>query len=49
MSIQIPAPIATSGIVMVRPRSLGGTGWAGSGVGKGGVKKVFKLSFLIFL
>ena len=50
MSIQIPAHMATSGIVMVRSRSVGGKGLGGEGGGGGvgkGVKKV--VLFCVYL
>ena len=51
MSIQIPAHIVILGIVMVRPRFLGGEGlggeWGGEG---GGGKQVFNFLYIyIFL
>ena len=48
MSIQIPAHIVILGIVMVRPRFLGGEGLGGEWGGEGGRIKKFFFFFLYF-
>ena len=49
MSIQIPAHIVILGIVMVRPRFLGGEGVGGEWGGEGGGVNKFLNFFYIYI